>query len=350
MADKSEEPTPRRLRRARAEGDSPLSAALGQSLALLVAVLLVPAALAATAARSAELFRGILAGTSGATATPSGAAASLALDVITLSAPVFAAVAAVAIALGLVQTGGVVRFGRAAPDWTRLDPVAGLKNLVRGERLLALVRSLVGAGLALWLTAVVLRAHAADVAATAGNELAVAPLLVALGKKLGVAVALVGVGLAVLDRVVVERAWRARHRMTKDEIKREYRQAEGDPEVRARRRRAHQEALTGSIVNAVREATVVIVNPTHLASALRYVEDLDTAPKLVAQGEGELARRIMEAARAYGIPCIHDVPLARALRELELGDEIPEALYEAVAEILRTLLEQPAPGPATDAP
>jgi flagellar biosynthesis protein FlhB len=88
-------------------------------------------------------------------------------------------------------------------------------------------------------------------------------------------------------------------------------------------------------VNAVKQATVVVINPTHLASALRYVEEEDAAPKLVAQGEGELARYIVEAARAYGIPCIRDVPVARALRELEIGDEIPEVLYEAVAEILR---------------
>lgn len=342
---KTEEPTPRRLRRARAEGDSPVSAALGQSLALLVAVLLVPGALAATAGRAAELLRATL---GGAKTLESGSVASLALDVVALSTPLFVAVAGASLALGLVQTGGVVGFKRIAPDLSRLDPVQGAKNLVRGERLLALVRALVAAGLSLWITVLVLETYAPDIAGATGQDLAVGPLVAALGKKLGVAVALVGIALGLLDRLVVERAWRKRHRMSKDEIKREYREAEGDPEVRARRRRAHQEALTGSVVNAVREATVVIVNPTHLASALRYVEELDEAPKLVAQGEGDLARHIIDAARAYGIPCIHDVPLARALRELEIGDEIPEALYEAVAEILRTVMEQPAPD--ADAP
>ncbi|HEY3498920.1 MAG TPA: EscU/YscU/HrcU family type III secretion system export apparatus switch protein, partial [Polyangiaceae bacterium] len=140
--------------------------------------------------------------------------------------------------------------------------------------------------------------------------------------------------------LVVQRAWRRRHRMSKDEVRREYRETEGDPEIRAKRKRAHQEALAGSILNAVKEATVVIVNPTHLASALRYVEEEDQAPKLVAQGQGELARRIVEAAHAYGIPCIQDVPVARALAEIEVGEEIPEVLYEAVAEILREVFEQ----------
>jgi flagellar biosynthesis protein FlhB len=88
-------------------------------------------------------------------------------------------------------------------------------------------------------------------------------------------------------------------------------------------------------VHAVREATVVIVNPQHLATALRYLEAEDDAPTVVASGEGDLAQRIQDAARTYGIPIVRDVPVARALSELEIGDTIPEALYEAVAEILR---------------
>jgi len=335
MTQKSEEPTPRRLRRARAEGDSPSSAALGQSVALLLGALLVPGALAATGAHAAAQLAATL--EPGTEPTASGVTA-VALDVVSLSAPLLLAVSATAVALGWVQTGGVVSFGRIAPDLARLDPVQGLQNLFRAERLFALLRALVGSALVVALTVSLLRHHAGDVAATAGNELAVGPLVGTLGKQLAVLVALVGVGLGLVDLVLTHRAWRARHRMTKDEIRREFREAEGNPELRAKRRRAHQEALSGSIVNAVREATVVIVNPTHLASALRYDEERDEAPKVVAQGEGELARAIVQAAHAYGIPCIQDVPIARALRELEIGDEIPEALYEAVAEILRELV------------
>jgi flagellar biosynthesis protein FlhB len=333
---KTEEPTPRRLRRAREQGDSPVSYALGQGLALFAAVLLAPAALAACAARAAVLLRGALAG------TPAMAPArTLAGEVLSLSVPLLLAVAGVAVSVGLWQTGGVLSAARVTPDLGRLDPVAGARNLFKADRLFVLLRALVAggaaAGIALWL----LRAHAADFAELAGNERAIGGLTLALGRSLGVTVALAGVGLGLLDLVIVHRLWRSRHRMSKDEVRREFREAEGDPEIRAKRRRAHQEALSGSIVNAVRDATVVVVNPTHLASALRYVEEEDAAPRLVAQGEGELARYIVEAARAYGIPCVRDVPVARALRELEIGDEIPEALYEAVAEILRELMQNP---------
>ncbi len=92
-------------------------------------------------------------------------------------------------------------------------------------------------------------------------------------------------------------------------------------------------------VHAVRDATVVIVNPQHLATALRFRDGTDDAPTVVANGDGDLARQIQDAARAYGIPIVRDVPVARALRDLEVGDTIPEALYEAVAEILREIWE-----------
>ena len=130
--------------------------------------------------------------------------------------------------------------------------------------------------------------------------------------------------------------------MSKDEVKREYRESEGDPGLKAARRRAHQEALTGATLGALKTASVVIVNPTHLATALKYSEEEELAPSVIAQGQGEMAKLIVDAARAYGVPIVRDVPVARALNELEVGDEIPEVLYEAVAEILREIWQADA--------
>jgi flagellar biosynthesis protein FlhB len=331
---KTEEPTPRRLRKAREEGDSPVSQALGQGAGLLVALFLVPLALGATAVRAADLYRAALTGLE-----PERAPALLAIDVVTLSAPLLGAVAFVALALGIVQTEGAMGTRRLAPDLTRLNPIEGLKNLFRLERVLSVLRALVAGGVVAWYAWTLLTSHAVDFAESSGNAYAAVPLIDALARKLGWAAAAVGLVLGLADLVIVRRAWRQRHRMSKDEVRREYRESEGDPELKAKRKRAHQEALAGSIVNAVKDATVVIVNPTHLACALRYVEAEDGAPTLVAQGQGELARRIVEAAHAYGIPCVRDIPVARALAELEIGDEIPEALYEAVAEILREVFD-----------
>ena len=99
--------------------------------------------------------------------------------------------------------------------------------------------------------------------------------------------------------------------------------------------------MTATVLAKVKEATVVVVNPTHLACALRYDEDGgDAAPVVLASGRGDLAAQIVRAAEAYGVPVLRDVPLARALIELEPGDVIPEALYEAVAEILKAAWEE----------
>jgi flagellar biosynthesis protein FlhB len=340
MTDKTEQPTPRRLRKAREEGDSPVSSAFVTAVAFLLPLVLVPAVAAAVAARAAELVRSAANG-----GDPFAAARHLAVDVATLSLPIALAAATGAAAAGIVQTQGQVTSARFGVRFERLDPAEGIKNLFRLERSFAVVRALVAALIVASVGWFLLRRHAADLAATAGNELAIAPVALALGQKLAWASALVGIALGAVDLAVTFRAWRERHRMSRDEVRREHREAEGDPQIKAQRRRAHQEALTGSILGAVKDATVVIVNPTHLASALRYREDEDEAPRVVAQGQGELARRIVEAARAYGVPCVRDVPVARALAELETGDEIPEALYEAVAEILRELAE-----PRSDAP
>jgi flagellar biosynthesis protein FlhB len=143
--------------------------------------------------------------------------------------------------------------------------------------------------------------------------------------------------------LLVRRAFSKRWMMTRAEVQRDFRDAEGNPELKAARRRAHQEVLFSAQLAAVERARVVIVNPTHLATALGYDEAEDAAPKIVAQGQGEQARRILDVARAAGVPVIRDVPVARALMDLEVGEEIPEALYEAVAEILRELM------PAEDA-
>jgi flagellar biosynthesis protein FlhB len=132
--------------------------------------------------------------------------------------------------------------------------------------------------------------------------------------------------------------------MTKAEVKREHKESEGDPEQKAARDRAHQEMLASATIGNVKNASVVIVNPVHIACALKYDEkEGDEAPVLVASGQGDLAKKIVEAARQYGVPVLRDVPLARALVELEVGDEIPEALYEAVAEILRAAWEEHPP-------
>jgi flagellar biosynthetic protein FlhB len=159
----------------------------------------------------------------------------------------------------------------------------------------------------------------------------------------------VRLALAALALGVLDYLWqRARHqrslRMTREEVRREIKETEGDPRHKAERQRLHREVLEQRMLADVRKADFVVINPEHIAVALRYDRDGQGAPVVVARGERLLAERIKEVAREAGVPIFRDVPLAHALAALQEGDEIPEPLYEAVAEILRVVYGEPAPG------
>ena len=329
MSEKTEEATPTRLRKAITEGDVPVSTQLVSAGAFVATSLLLPSLGSSLIERSAELVRR-------APELPADTLAYGALGAMLLGAvPPLAVAAAVAALLGGVQARGTLATNKLAPDLSRL--AGGLGSLVSGQRAVSLVRGLVTAVIVGQLVRGRLVELLPALAATVGEPARAAAVAGRAAAMLVRDVGLVLLASAVVDLALTLRSWRNRLKMSPDEVKREARESEGDPQLKAARERAHHELLTQAAVHAVKEASVVIVNPTHLATALRYQEDEDAAPTVVSQGEGAIARQILEAARAYNIPIVRDVPLARALRELEVGDQIPESLYEAVAEILRSL-------------
>jgi type III secretion protein U len=342
VSDKTEEATPRRLRKAREEGDSGASAYAAQAAAFVVAVAVAPSVVRALAVRAAEDLRNAMAL---AASSSSGAAVhfdsmSLATTVLTLCLPMLGAAALTGAVAHAVQTGGVVASRRLAPKLERLNPFVGARNLFSATRLFAVMRALVAGIVVAWLAASGLGDHLVDLARLGGRPGWVAAVVAEVAGALAWRAALFGLALGMLDLVVTRGAWRRRLRMTRDEVRREHKDAEGDPQHKAARERAYHELLAQATIGNVRTASVVVVNPTHLACALRYDEkEGDEAPVVVASGEGDLAQQIIRAAQDWGIPVVRDVPLARALIELRVGDVIPEALYEAVAEVLRDLWE-----------
>jgi flagellar biosynthesis protein FlhB len=343
MGEKTEDPTPRKLRKAREEGDAGVSAFAAQAVGFLVAVAVVPAAVRALADWATQALKEAL-------VAPSHDAlrfdaVGIATAIVGLSLPVLLAAGLASGVIAVVQSGGIVATKRMTPRLDRLNPVTGARNLLSPARLFAVVRALVAAAIVGWLAYAALADHLVDLARTTGRGAWVGVVVASIAGGLAWKAALVGVAIGVVDVVVTRTAWRRRLRMTKDEVRREYKESEGDPQLKAARERAHHEMLAQATVANVKNATVVVVNPTHLACALRYDEkEGDEAPVVVASGEGELAEQIKRAAEQYGIPVVHDVPLARALVELAPGDVIPEALYEAVAEILRELWETQGEG------
>ncbi|CAD7774511.1 Flagellar biosynthetic protein FlhB [Candidatus Methanoperedenaceae archaeon GB37] len=123
--------------------------------------------------------------------------------------------------------------------------------------------------------------------------------------------------------------------MTREEVKEEFRQTEGDPLVKARIRSLQRQMAKQRMMKDVPKADVIIKNPTHLAVALRYVKEEMHAPKVIAKGAGIIAEKIEEIAKSHGIPVIQNKKLAQALYKMvEIGEEIPAVLYQAVAEVL----------------
>jgi type III secretion protein U len=339
VSDKTEQPTPRRLRRAAEEGDAPISASASQALAFLCAVAIAPAAVVALAARGASDLKAAIAEASAPSPNVSFDGAGVATEVLVLAAPVLVVASVTAAVASFVQSGGAFSVAPLKPNVGRLDPFAGLRQVLSPVRLASVLRATLLGGAVAWIAIATLRAHAADLARSAGNLGGAAALAGAIGLSLAKNAAILGVLFAVVDVVIARRSWTKRLMMSRSEIDRERKETERSPEHDAARARAREEMLSAANVANVREASVVVLGTAHLAAALRYDEG-DEAPVLVASGRGGLAARLALAADAYGVPVVSDEELVRELVELTAGAAIPEALYQRTAEILREVWDE----------
>jgi flagellar biosynthesis protein FlhB len=160
--------------------------------------------------------------------------------------------------------------------------------------------------------------------------IALAPMARATVKALAVMVVVAG-----LDLALTRYRFMARMKMTKEETKREHKEDEGDPLIRSKRRRRHRELAKGRAQVEVPRADALVVNPTHIAIAIRYRKSDGRAPRVTAKGKGELAELMRDLARSNGIPIVQDIPLARLLfKRVKVGGEVPAETYRAVAAIL----------------
>lgn len=332
---RTEPPTPRRLREARRRGEVARSAELSGAAALVAGLAAVVVTGAAAAAELGRLLRSglSLAGTGATEPIAMLREATGAVVRLTLPAALAALVAGGAIAA--FQAGGVFSLEALRPRLDRVDPVRGLRRLLEPFQLLRAALGVAKAVALLVLLGAWLREEAAGLAelarvGTAGLFRA-APALSALALRLALAFMLFGA----LDWALARRRHLRALRMTREEVRREQKEDEGAPEHRAERRRRHRAILEAG---PLARATVVVVNPTHVAVALRHDRAGEEAPRVVAKGSGLAAARIRSAARRAAVPVVRDVPLARALHRLaEVGDEIPEELYETAAAVLAHL-------------
>lgn len=220
--------------------------------------------------------------------------------------------------------------------WDRLSPAAGFARMVSPASavrvLMAILKMAVIAAIAWW----VLRGREGQIAALGQATLATAlgqtwQILIRLMLAIGASLVLLGLADYVYQRIRHDRSLM----MTRQELKDELKQEEGDPQTRGRMRRTAREIARRRMMQDVPRASVVITNPTHLAIALHYERGVTAAPRVVAKGAGLVAKRIVALARNHAVPVVERKPLARALfKSVPIGQTIPAALYYAAAEVL----------------
>ncbi len=346
-AERTEPASARKIAKAAQQGQVALSReAVGFAtllVAALVAAMLLPP-------RMAELTAALAGALSRAHAMDTGwAAREWAWLFLRLAWPVAAAAILGAVAATLLQTRAAISLPPMAPRLSKLSPLAGFGRLFGPEGLMEFLRTLLKMAIvlaALWFVArdlpglgAMIEAPPAALFGAAGQG--VARLLTATLAAFAL--------LALLDVLWVRHRHLEKLKMTRQEVKEEMKESEGDPLVRGRLRQLREARGRARMMSAVPRAAVVITNPTHYAVALAYTPGQSAAPKLVAKGVDAVAARIREKAREAGVPIIADPPLARALHRLDLDAEIPAEHWDAVARIIAIVMRRAggtAPPPA----
>lgn len=349
MSEKTEQPTAKRLRDSRKKGDVAYSKDFTQTLLILSIFGYLLGNSANIVERLGQMI--LLPGTL-LRLNFQDAANTLVYELLTGAAwlvlPFIGIVLGVGIFADAMQVGLILAFEKLKPSGKKLNVLSNAKNIFSKKNLVEFLKSALKIAILSSLLATLIRdampiLTSIPQAGLAGLGQIVATLLKTMLIYIGLAYSVI----ALADFVWQRFNYRKGLMMSKDEVKQEYKQMEGDPHIKHQRKQLHQEMQQNSAVQSAREATVVVTNPTHLAVALRYDEDETPLPLILAKGEGALAQAMMDAARAAGVPVMQNIPLARALTaQGEPGQYIPSELVEPVAEVLRLLQQldqQPPP-------
>ena len=330
--DRTQAPSERRLQRAREEGQVPLSREVVAACGLGAATLVLAMGMQPLASGLARRLRDMLL----EVGLPADEALRRAAGAWAFGVgPLLGAVACAGVLGVLVQTGFLLRGKALMPDPARLSPARGLKKLFGPENAVEAVKALVKLGVLAWAAWSALRG------AWPGGQGALLwepwTLLDRIGRELVHLLLLVlgaQVGIAVLDAGWTRWRHGQRLRMSREDMRQEAKEADGDPKVKARLRQLRQARAKRRMLAQVAQATVVVTNPTHYAVALRYERGKAAAPRIVAKGVDDVAARIREAALKAGVPLVPNPPLARALHTLPVDAEVPAEHFKAVAEII----------------
>lgn len=346
--EKTEKPTGKRLRKARKDGQVARTHDLAGWSSVMAASFILPWAWrhAGQGLRQQMVLMGALIqdpDIHGATALTRDAMGI----VVSTSAPLLLTTMVIAV-MGTAAQGGLpLATAKLKPNFKALNPMSGIKRLLGPQGAWEAIKSLLKiavVGAVVWhSTRNVMPLLASGASMPLGTVVSIVS-----GTTLSVLrqAALTGLFLAALDYAVIKRRTSKGMRMSKDEVKDEARQAEGDPKMKGAIRSRQLAMSRNRMMSDVAKADVVLVNPTHVAVALRY-DPMRGAPRVVAKGAGVLASRIRALAEENRVPMVQDIPLARTLyKSVDIGGEVPPELYTALARVLAFVLSLKARGSA----
>jgi flagellar biosynthetic protein FlhB len=276
-------------------------------------------------------------------------------ELFTLMGHVFGAVArplaflavtvfAIVLLLELLQTGFIFTAAPLKPDFSRLNPAKGLKRLFSVRLLIETAKNVLKLGAYGVVTWLVIRRGLRSDAAEISDAGSLASALASAGLRLIACYVGVAVLFAAFDQFVVRNDYLKKMRMSRRDVRRESRDREGEPRMKQRRKQLHAEFVkTSQSLRGVRNADVVVTNPTHFAVALQYDAATMSAPAVVARGSNALALRIKRVGFLYGAAIVEDKALARAMyATCDVGSQVPELFYRQVADIYLSLRERQA--------
>lgn len=336
---KTEEPTAQRLEKAREKGNVPVSSEMRHAT-MFVGMMIITGGMGAwTLARLGTLLVRLWGGAEDYALDPADAE-SLAIGVARQTglalAPLAALLVGCALLAGFLQGRPTIAWARLAPKWSKLSPLAGLGRLLGPRALVEFGKTLAKFLVIGTVAVLVLWPHAVALDQTIGaTPDAIARTATELAYRLVKTVGTLVIILALGDFIYQRRSFLKRMRMTRQEVRDEHRQSEGDPKIKSRIRAIRMQRAKRRMMAAVPGASVIVTNPTHYAVALKYEHGVMAAPMVVAKGVDMVALRIREVATASHVPIVESPPLARALyASAEIDRPIPIEHYAAVAEVI----------------
>ncbi|MCR5233347.1 MAG: flagellar biosynthesis protein FlhB [Lachnospiraceae bacterium] len=258
------------------------------------------------------------------------------IDILMMLLPFLAVAFAVAFVVDLVQVKWKPTAKPMQPKFSKLDPTKGIKRLFSMEKLMDLLKSVVKITVIGYMAYSTLKDEAGQLFMLYDMQLISALNLFGnIVLNMAIKISAVYLIIGIVDYVYQKHKFNEDLKMTKQEVKDEWKNAEGDPQIKGKQRQRMQEASRRRMMQEIPKADVVITNPTHFAVAVKYDTEVAPAPFVIAKGEDFLAAKIKEEAAKYDIEVVENKPLARMLYyNVELGAQIPQELYSAVAEIL----------------